>query len=412
MNSIAQIIAQLGSAASTGNCATTSSSTNSTTTATTTNATTNTTNSTTAPAGTVYAGGQTAGSAVLSSGPFRYIDIDDMATSSGPGQFGVPVVRSGTWISWGEIELFDANGNPITISPSNITAGISGPGGYLSTAASVAALVDGNPNTFWNSGYYQGNVKIDLGTPIQISKIELLSNNTPDPGGAFTKILVSNDGATYQQAAAFDAANVKTNGQWIIYNASTASWTVAPQGAVPIAIATSTITSCVTNSCGGETYSGLYYFPANNQMVSTYCISQYDQGGSNCQNYPTYIIGGTKYWFRAGGKDTATCMNLAPTTQACVGPALMLPAGTSSTLVSCVANACTGALDPGVYYLPLKNQTISSYCMPQYDYGGSNCQNYPTYSIDGTNYWFRTGGKNTAECPNWATPPAVCTSTH
>jgi hypothetical protein len=350
--------------------------------------------------GTTVTGGQTAGSSILATQPFRYIDVDDMATTT---CIEGTCVRSWTWISWGEIELFDANGNGIYIPLNNVSGSAGG--------SNVGALVDGDPGTSWNAGYYQGYVKIDLGKPTQISKISLFSYNKPDPGGALTKIMVSNDGATYQQAAAFDGDYTATNQQWITYNVSNQSWTVSssssPSAGTTMVLpagTSSTLVSCLTHACSQDTYPNYYYLPLRNQMVSPYCLPQFDYGGSNCANYPTYSIDGTNYWFHAGGKDGQTCSNLTTPPSVCTGPTV-LPAADSSTLVSCV-NPCSGYVDPGVYYLPSIDQTISTYCMPQYD--GTGCASHPTYSINGTGYWFRTGGKNTTECPNWATPPPVC----
>lgn len=64
----------------------------------------------------------------------------------------------------------------------------------------------------------------------------------------------------------------------------------------------SPLNSCITNTSTGATYSGYYYYPEKNLMVSSYCLPLYD----NC-NSPRYTINGTNYWFRMDGKDATTC---------------------------------------------------------------------------------------------------------
>ena len=77
----------------------------------------------------------------------------------------------------------------------------------------------------------------------------------------------------------------------------------------------------------------------------------------------------------------------------------------SATLISCVTDICTGATDSGYFYYQEQNKMISDYCLPAYD----NCA-VPVYVINGTNYWFRQDGKNTATCKNLQDPVPVCTA--
>lgn len=76
-------------------------------------------------------------------------------------------------------------------------------------------------------------------------------------------------------------------------------------------VTNSSLNSCVTNTATGATYSGYYYYPGKDVMVSNYCLSAYDTCSS-----PTYTINGVNYWFRRGGKDTATCQSFGPLSDA------------------------------------------------------------------------------------------------
>jgi len=76
--------------------------------------------------------------------------------------------------------------------------------------------------------------------------------------------------------------------------------------------ALATLTPCQTNVCTGATANGYYYYQNKDQMISSYCLPQYD----NC-SVPSYVINGTNYWFRQGGKDTAACQNLQSPPPAC-----------------------------------------------------------------------------------------------
>ena len=96
-----------------------------------------------------------------------------------------------------------------------------------------------------------------------------------------------------------------------------------------------TLTSCVSNVCTGTTNPGYFYYPNKDQMISSYCLSSYD----NC-SVPVYVINGTNYWFRQGGKDTAACQNLQTPPPVCAPPAISL---SSLTNISAVAGATAPA---------------------------------------------------------------------
>ena len=93
-----------------------------------------------------------------------------------------------------------------------------------------------------------------------------------------------------------------------------------------------TLTPCETDMCAGTYYGGgtnpanatYLYYPAQNQMISSYCLSQYD----NC-SYPAYNINGTNYWIREGGKDTTTCLNLQTSPPTCTPPTASLTVNTA-----------------------------------------------------------------------------------
>ena len=132
--------------------------------------------------------------------------------------------------------MFDANGNQISIPASGIT--VSGNcqnvGGYGCTS-SAAALVDGNTGTGWNAGETRpgcnwansatcalvsgetdsGYFTIDLGSPMVISRVSLLAENTPDPANATYQVLGSTDGSNFTLLATMNGTGVTTNNDWI-----------------------------------------------------------------------------------------------------------------------------------------------------------------------------------------------------
>jgi hypothetical protein len=158
---------------------------------------------TTAGTGTV-AGGATSGT---SSPNFYSGAIGGVATST----FRYLAVQSKSigWMTWNEIEAYDANGNkvqPVNVDVSgDYTSGNTG-------ATGKQALTDGNPNTYWNSGgglgssinqfyhVFESWVVLDYGSVKQFSKVRFLHG---DQGGGYHDVFVSSDKQNFAQLWSF-----------------------------------------------------------------------------------------------------------------------------------------------------------------------------------------------------------------
>ena len=96
------------------------------------------------------------------------------------------------------------------------------------------------------------------------------------------------------------------------------------------------LVSCVTDACTGATFAGYFYYPGQNQMISTYCLDVYDHCATTQPTYPTGTLSNqTSYRFREGGKDLM-CVNLRTPPGTC-------QTGSGSFSVSLSANPSSGA---------------------------------------------------------------------
>jgi hypothetical protein len=147
---------------------------------------------------------------------------------------------SRSWVAWREIEAYDAGGNKIV--PADVTAQYTWRG-YPSDGQEHGPKLatDGNVNTVWNAGETasncnwfgtgatdrigcaQGNqsawIQLDFGSVKNVSKIRLLTENTPNPASATHQLLISSDGQAYTTLHEFKG-DIKSN-TWLVYPEST-----------------------------------------------------------------------------------------------------------------------------------------------------------------------------------------------
>jgi hypothetical protein len=97
---------------------------------------------------------------------------------------------------------------------------------------------------------------------------------------------------------------------------------------------TQTLTPCVRNVCTNVADTDYFYYVEKGQMVSTYCLAQYN----NCSS-PDYVINGTNYWLRMGGQDTSRCLNLQSPVPACTMSGTLTPAS-ASCVIAKDASSC------------------------------------------------------------------------
>lgn len=143
-------------------------------------------------------------------GEFRYLKIE----TTEPG-----------WVSWREVEAYDAAGNKI--SPVEATGS---KGAWQPPNSGPEKAIDGNPNTAWNAGETNPACSVtygpqcpastrnawflvDFGSPKQISKIRLLENGDNYP--EINKFSASNDGSSYTLIGQF--SGVVRDNTWIEY---------------------------------------------------------------------------------------------------------------------------------------------------------------------------------------------------
>lgn len=168
----------------------------------------------------------------------------------------VQVTNSKAWVIFNEAQVYDANGNKITISPANVavSGSCANTGGYQCDS-SIGGLVDGNTTTGWNAGdtapgcnwstsasvdcagngiVMGASFTLDLGSVQNISRISLLPQNTPDPANATYVISGSVDGNTYTTLGTMDFTGVMTSGQWVDMNPANGAFTVTNSPTAPI----------------------------------------------------------------------------------------------------------------------------------------------------------------------------------
>lgn len=157
---------------------------------------------------------------------------------------------SGSWIAWREIKIYDGNNQEIkpvnaTVTSQWCTAADQKAVPQLCPAGATDCcnppnVYDGNENTLWNSGgqnsdgsvrkcltYFPQSmvcmawapqtawIKLDLGEVKNISKIRLLTENSPNPVQASHKLLISSDGVNFSSIHEF-SGNISSN-TWLGY---------------------------------------------------------------------------------------------------------------------------------------------------------------------------------------------------
>lgn len=159
-------------------------------------------------------------------GAFRYLKVNTVVSRS--------------WVAWREIEAYDTAGNKIV--PADTTAQYTWRG-YPSDGQEHGPKLatDGNVNTVWNAGETASNcnwfgvsasdragcaiggqsawIQLDFGSVKNVSKIRLLTENSPNPASANHQLLVSSDGQAYTNLHEFKG-DIKSN-TWLIYPEST-----------------------------------------------------------------------------------------------------------------------------------------------------------------------------------------------
>jgi len=163
---------------------------------------------------------------------FRYLKIES---------------QSNSWIAWREIKFYDKNNQEI--KPVNATASSQWCTEAIRQAVPLlctqpdynpSRVYDDDENTVWNSGYLNSDgsvrgcrtyypqstvcmvwapltawIKLDLGGVKNISKIRLLTENTPNPVQASHKLLISSDGVNFSLAHEF-SGDISSN-TWLEY---------------------------------------------------------------------------------------------------------------------------------------------------------------------------------------------------
>ena len=168
------------------------------------------------------ASGDSTGGSTGSGVSFRYLKVQTVVSRS--------------WVAWREIEVYDASGNKIT--PANATAQYTWrnyPSDGQDHGPKLA--IDGNSNTVWNAGETAPNcnwfgtsatdrmgcgsgnqsawIQIDLGSVKDVSKIRLLTENSPNPASADHVLYVSSDGQSYTKLYEFKG-DIKSN-TWLVF---------------------------------------------------------------------------------------------------------------------------------------------------------------------------------------------------
>lgn len=139
--------------------------------------------------------------------------------------------NSRSWVSWREIEVYDENGSKITpVSASAQYVWNNYPSDGQPHGPELA--IDNNPNTAWSAGETApgcnwfdtfrtncgvGNqsawIMVDLGSVKKISKVRLLSSNTPSPATASHRVEISTDGAGFSGFTTFAGGLI--DNQWV-----------------------------------------------------------------------------------------------------------------------------------------------------------------------------------------------------
>jgi hypothetical protein len=126
----------------------------------------------------------------LGTSTFRYIAVQTM--------------RDTGWVKWNEVEAYDASGAKVT--PVKVYAS----GSYIdSNGGSFQNLIDGNPNTFWNSGGYDASTGLGKGNPwfiVDYGAVKTFSKlrfANSDDGGGPQRLYVSSDAKNYSELWSF-----------------------------------------------------------------------------------------------------------------------------------------------------------------------------------------------------------------
>lgn len=143
----------------------------------------------------------------------------------------VQTVVSRSWVAWREIEAYDASGNKLT--PVDATAQYTWRNYPFDGQDHGPKLaIDGNTDTVWNAGETAPNcnwfgtsaadrmgcgvgnqsawIQVDFGSIKDVSKIRLLTENTPNPAAADHVLYISSDGQNYTKLYEFKG-DIKSN---------------------------------------------------------------------------------------------------------------------------------------------------------------------------------------------------------
>lgn len=156
---------------------------------------------------------------------------------------------SRSWVAWREIELYDQAGAKLTPAGASASATWRNyPGNAAEHAASFAT--DGNPATVWNAGETAQNcnwfgvgyydrvgcgvggqsawIDIDLGSVKQVSKVRLLTENSPNPAAATHRLLAKGSSGDFQQIYEF-TGNIRSS-TWLEFLAGSRGQTQTVSG--------------------------------------------------------------------------------------------------------------------------------------------------------------------------------------
>lgn len=161
----------------------------------------------------------------------------------------VQTTVSRSWVAWREIEVYDQAGAKLT--PAGATASATWrnyPGNAAEHAASFA--IDGNPATVWNAGETAPNcnwfgvgyydrigcgiggqsawIDVDLGSVKQVTKVRLLTENSPSPAAATHRLLAKGSSGDFQQIYEF-TGNIRSS-TWLEFLAQNRGQTQTVSG--------------------------------------------------------------------------------------------------------------------------------------------------------------------------------------
>ncbi len=103
---------------------------------------------------------------------------------------------SNSWVAWREIKAFDTNG--VKLTPVSCSASST----YSSNTCN--RVFDGNTFSLWNSSNFNGWILLDYGSTHSVSKITVLTENTPNPANATHILEASNDGSNFYSITQFN----------------------------------------------------------------------------------------------------------------------------------------------------------------------------------------------------------------